>query len=254
MQTGRFTSTRYRCPVNQRNGTKCAELGERCRVASNAYDAAASALDIGLRRPDGATPSALKAEYDARIDLRQARAAYVANARRLFLTLSTLRFALSRPLLPDEQRHRFSLGVDGLGLRSSVSASQCRTKLKGRPCTHTNASSFARTSLMRRSLRSVAYSSNPRRLSSQIRRDTVLMGSLVVRLISLTPLSMPPAVASAAAQRLLPALRSRSRSRVAPSRRWTTFQPLSYSLCTSERLALWDGGAFSITRRVPPRH
>jgi len=62
--------------------TSCTQLGERCRSACDAYERAARALDIGLRRQSGATPSEWKAEHDARIDLRRARAAYVDDALR----------------------------------------------------------------------------------------------------------------------------------------------------------------------------
>jgi hypothetical protein len=63
------------------NGTSCVELGKRCRAASEAYEAASRALDVGLRRDSGPTASEWKNEYHARVELRLARAAYLANAK-----------------------------------------------------------------------------------------------------------------------------------------------------------------------------
>ena len=55
-------------------------LPARCRAASLAYDTAGRALDTGQRRAGGATPSEWKAEHDALVDLRTARAAYLADS------------------------------------------------------------------------------------------------------------------------------------------------------------------------------
>jgi hypothetical protein len=60
-----------------KDGT-CAELGDSCDAARDAYETAGRALDAALRREGGATASEWKTEYDTRIDLRLARAAYVA--------------------------------------------------------------------------------------------------------------------------------------------------------------------------------
>ena len=86
----------------------CTHVGERCRLASDAYDRAARALDIGLRRLGGATPSEWKAEYDARIDLRQARAAYVADALK-FTAVSAGYHAVARCLSAASVRQTSSL-------------------------------------------------------------------------------------------------------------------------------------------------
>jgi len=56
-------------------------LDERCRAATEAYEIAAEALDAGLRRDSGATAIEWKAEFDARIELRHARAAFVARSK-----------------------------------------------------------------------------------------------------------------------------------------------------------------------------
>ena len=57
------------------------ELGERCRVASEAHDVAGRALDAALKRVEGATAADWKAEHDARVDLRLARSAYVLKSQ-----------------------------------------------------------------------------------------------------------------------------------------------------------------------------
>jgi len=75
-----------------------AELMDRCDAARHAYETAGRALDAGLRRMSGATPIEWKAEYDARIELRLARAAYVA-ASRVFTAVATAQHRLSRMTL-----------------------------------------------------------------------------------------------------------------------------------------------------------
>jgi hypothetical protein len=59
----------------------CKVLGERCRAASEAHDTAGRALDVALRRNEGPTTAEWKAEHDARVDLRVARAAYVRESQ-----------------------------------------------------------------------------------------------------------------------------------------------------------------------------
>jgi hypothetical protein len=63
------------------------DLDVRCRAATEAYLAAAAALDAALRRDGRATAPEWKAESDARVKLRHARAAYVAGIER-FTALS----------------------------------------------------------------------------------------------------------------------------------------------------------------------
>jgi hypothetical protein len=58
------------------------DLDGRCRAASEAYHIACDALDAGLRRKSGATAREWKAEFDARVELRHARAAFVAASKR----------------------------------------------------------------------------------------------------------------------------------------------------------------------------
>ena len=50
----------------------CTHLGERCRLANDAYDRAARALDIGLRRRGGATDF-LIADWQAPLALTGSR-------------------------------------------------------------------------------------------------------------------------------------------------------------------------------------
>jgi hypothetical protein len=92
------------------------QLDERCRTASDAYQKAASALHAGLCRPSGATASEWKAEYDARVDLRVARAAYV-SASLDFTAVSAA-------------EHKVSKG--GLGPRVSKAQSRWLPKAIGR--------------------------------------------------------------------------------------------------------------------------
>ncbi len=73
-----------------------ANLARQCRAASHAYDIAAEALDAGLRREGGATAGEWKAEFDARMELRAARAAYVADARGLTAFRGGAAFVSSR--------------------------------------------------------------------------------------------------------------------------------------------------------------
>ena len=70
-------------------------LDVRCRAASEAYDIAAKALDAGLRRDSGATAGEWKAEFDARVELRYARAAYLLHAKR-FTALSEAELCVSQ--------------------------------------------------------------------------------------------------------------------------------------------------------------
>ena len=63
------------------------DISERCRAATEAYATAAQALNAGHQRETGPTPSELKGDFDARIELRATRAAYLEGARR-FTALS----------------------------------------------------------------------------------------------------------------------------------------------------------------------
>ena len=76
-----------------------AQLAARCLTASQAYQAAGHALDVGLRRKSGATALEWKAEYDARIDLRIARAAYVAAANAFTAVSAAEHHALRRAVM-----------------------------------------------------------------------------------------------------------------------------------------------------------
>jgi hypothetical protein len=67
--------------VTRLHDSTVVSLDERCRAASEAYDIAAQSLDSGLRREGGATATEWKAEFDARIELRLARAAFIARSK-----------------------------------------------------------------------------------------------------------------------------------------------------------------------------
>ena len=78
-------------------GHSCGYLDHdvRYRVASQSYDIAVEALHAGLRRDSGATTEERKAEFDARIELRHARAAFVADLKR-FTAASKAELRLQR--------------------------------------------------------------------------------------------------------------------------------------------------------------
>ena len=66
------------------------QLGERCRIASDAHDAAGRALDFAMTRDSGATAAEWKADHDTRVDLRVARAAYVRESLAFAATSSAI--------------------------------------------------------------------------------------------------------------------------------------------------------------------
>src|SRR5688572_1838448 len=71
------------------------DLDVRCRAATEAYHIAADALGAGLRRDSGATADQWKTEFDARVELRHARAAFVAGAKR-FTAISEAELRVSQ--------------------------------------------------------------------------------------------------------------------------------------------------------------
>ena len=71
------------------------DLDVRCRAASEAYNIAAEALDASLKRESGASAEEWKAEFDARIELRHARAAFVDSVKR-FTAISEALLQISK--------------------------------------------------------------------------------------------------------------------------------------------------------------
>ena len=84
----------------EHNGLSAAQLGERCRTAALACDAAGRALDLALRNGGPATEE-WNAESQARLQLQVARDAYVAESRRLTIVSAAVRVLIRTAKEPE---------------------------------------------------------------------------------------------------------------------------------------------------------